>query len=246
VFAMLVIFVSPALAWGKVGHQVVAQLALTQLIPKTRAEVDRLLALEPGATLPSISTWADEHKNPATGPWHYLNFPRGSCTFDANRDCPDGKCVVGAIEKQLEVLALKGDDDNRLKALKYIVHFVADVHQPLHGGFEYDKGGNKYQVQFDGRGTNLHAVWDSGLMRSVNEDAQEMAHRLAPMQGAASDSDLSVVHAAQESCKIVSGPDFYPGRHIGQEYSDQFVPVMEKRLVVAAGRLAGLLNSALK
>ncbi len=71
---------------GKVGHA---------------GEIDKLLALEPGATLESISTWADEHRNPATAAWHYINFPKGTCSYAAARDFPDGNCVVAAIDKQL-------------------------------------------------------------------------------------------------------------------------------------------------
>lgn len=89
VLAVACVFPSAAMAWGSDGHQVIAKLALAQLTPSARAEVGRLLALEPGATLASISTWADEHRNPATGPWHYINFPRDTCTYDAQRDCPD-------------------------------------------------------------------------------------------------------------------------------------------------------------
>lgn len=239
-------FGGQAFAWGKVAHQVVATLAASKLTPSARSEVDRLLALEVGATLQSISTWADEHRNPATGSWHYVNFPKGSCSYDAARDCPDGRCVVGAIEKQLEILASKGDDQSRMKALKYVVHFVADVHQPLHAGFAEDRGGNLYQVQFGGKGTNLHAIWDSGLVRGSYSDAETFAGKLAAAQTLAGRTDLSVVHAAQESCEIVSLPDFYPGRHIGQEYSERFVPLMEQRLVAAGARLSGLLNNALK
>jgi hypothetical protein len=197
-----------AMAWDKVGHQVVASLAASQLSPYAISEISKLLSLEPGSTLQSISTWADEHRNPASGPWHYLNFPRGTCTFDAQRDCPDGHCVVGAIEKQLEILAKKGDDQARSKALKYIVHFVADVHQPLHAGFGDDRGGNKYQVQFDGRGTNLHAIWDSGLMGSSSEDVQAMTSRLLAIGRKLPPVDLSVIHAAEESCRIVSSTGF--------------------------------------
>lgn len=90
----MALVVTNAFGWGKEGHQVVANMAETQLSAKARAEVDRLLALETGATL-SISTWADEHRSPTTGSWHYVNFPRDTCTYDALRDCPDGNCVVG-------------------------------------------------------------------------------------------------------------------------------------------------------
>ena len=108
---------SVAHAWGSQGHQVIAGLALAQLTPKAKSEVDRLLAQEPGETLVSISTWADENKNPSTARWHYVNFPRDSCTFDAERDCPDGQCLVAAIEQLTAVLASTATDEKKLNAL---------------------------------------------------------------------------------------------------------------------------------
>lgn len=88
-FTALSLVVTNTLAWGTEGHQVIAAIAQSQLTTKARTEVNRLLALEPGETLQSISTWPDEHRGAATGSWHYVNFPRETCTFDAGRDCPD-------------------------------------------------------------------------------------------------------------------------------------------------------------
>ena len=122
---------SLAHAWGSEGHQVIALIAQAQLTPRARVVVDRLLAIEPGETLASISTWADEHRNPATAPWHYINFPRGDCVYNEQRDCPDGRCVVVAIKRQLEVLGSDVTDDKKLTALKYLVHFMGDVHSSL-------------------------------------------------------------------------------------------------------------------
>jgi hypothetical protein len=233
-------------AWGKEGHQVVAGLAETQLSAKARTEVDRLLALEPGETLQSISTWPDEHHSPATAPWHYVNFPRSTCTYDAVRDCPDGGCVVGSIAKQLEILSSGAPDDVRLKALKYVVHFEADVHQPLHTGYADDKGGNGYQLQAFMRGSNLHAFWDSGLIKNLNEDVDTLTKRLTAKRDAPNAADLNVVHAAEESCRIVGTPGFYPERMVGMVYVERYTPVMEQRLTLAGSRLAGLLNMALR
>jgi hypothetical protein len=129
-------------AWGVEGHQVIATLAEQQLTAAARQEVARLLALEPGETLASVSTWADEHRNPQTAAWHYVNFPRGDCHYVAARDCPDGSCVVEALNRQIEVLGSSASDEVRLKALKYVVHFVGDVHQPLHAGYKDDRGGS--------------------------------------------------------------------------------------------------------
>ena len=234
------------MAWGSEGHQVIASLAAARLTPVARAEVDRLLALEPGETLVSISTWADEHRNPAAAPWHYVNFPRDSCAFDPRRDCPDGKCVVGAIARQLEVLASNAPDENRLIALKFLVHFVGDVHQPLHAGYFDDKGGNKYQLQAFMRGSNLHAFWDTGLIRNLNEGTEVLTARLSRMPTPGKTADLDAAHAAEESCRIVGSPGFYPERRVGDDYIARFTPVMEQRLVTAGARLAGLLNRALR
>lgn len=163
----LVITHLPVFAWGTQAHQVIAGLAMAQLTPQARHQVESLLAFESGATLMSVSTWADETRNPATAPWHYVNFPRDSCTYEMSRDCPDGKCVIGAIDAQTAILKSNATDEKRLNALKYLVHLVGDVHQPLHAGYLDDKGGNTYQLQVLRRVTNLHALWDSGLDPAV-------------------------------------------------------------------------------
>jgi hypothetical protein len=232
-----------ALAWGTEGHQVIALIAEKELTPAAREEVDRLLALEPGATMASISTWADEHRTPQTAAWHYVNFPRGDCNYEPERDCPDGRCVVDAIERQAKILGSNAPDEQRLKALKYLVHFVGDVHQPLHGGHQDDKGGNTYQLQSFMRGSNLHAVWDSGLIKNLNENAETIASRLAKGPQA---EKWTPVQAAEESCQIVATPGFYPGRLVGGDYADQFTPTMEGRLGLAGKRLAELMNRRLK
>lgn len=231
-----------AFAWGAEGHRIIANLAQAQLSAKARVEVEKLLALEPGETLTSISTWADEHRNPRSAPWHYINFPRDSCTYNEERDCPTGQCVVEAINRQVEVLASNAPDEKRLLALKYVVHLVGDVHQPLHAGYLDDKGGNTYQLQAFMRGSNLHALWDTGLIRNLNEDDGQTVARLMASQAPPQASDLSVVHAAEESCRIVGTPGFYPGRKVGLDYIEQFTPTMERRLNVAGARLAGILN----
>lgn len=243
--AILVFVQSPVFAWGSQGHQVVAGLALAQLTPASRKEVDKLLALEPGATLESVSTWADETRNPATASWHYVNFPRDSCTYDANRDCADGKCVVSAIDAQTAILKSDPSDEKRLLALKYLVHFMGDVHQPLHAGYLDDKGGNTYQLQVLMRGTNLHSLWDSGLIRQLEEDAPTMTKRLLSKSVASGPKGAHASLAAEESCKIVGMPGYYPERKVTADYFEQFTPIMEVRLALAGSRLAELLNKTL-
>lgn len=241
------LFVSNAFAWGEEGHAVIAELAIAKLTPNAKVETDRLLALEPGATLAAVASWADEHRGRVTSSWHYVNFPRDvPCVYHPERDCPSGNCVVAAIEKQLSILLSNATDVDRLRALKYLVHFMGDVHQPLHAGYSDDKGGNTYQVRDAGRGTNLHALWDSKLIRNTGEDVTALSTRLlaSPVPPAA--ADLSPARAAEESCQIVRADGFYSGREVSAVYYLKFTPVMEDRLALAGARLAGALNAALK
>ena len=251
---ILVLLPTAVQAWGGQGHQVVANLAQAQLSVKAKLAVERLMALEPGQTLASISTWADEHRSPATAAWHYVNFPKNSCSYSAERDCPDGQCVVAAIDRQRDILASTATDEVRLRALKYLVHLVADVHQPLHAGYGEDRGGNSYQLQAFMRGTNLHAFWDSGLIRALDQDTEVMTARLASRTASPArrqeleraGGTFNATQAAEESCRIVGQPGFYPGRLVDQAYIQRFTPIMEQRLQLAGARLAGLINLALQ
>ena len=149
---------------------------------------------------------------------------------------------MAAIERQAELLGSTAPDDVRLRALKYLVHFVGDVHQPLHAGYRDDKGGNTYQLQVFMRGSNLHAVWDSGLIKNLNEDADVLAKRLhlKTLSGR-----WMAAQAAEESCRIVGTSGFYPGRLVDARYITEFTPIMEQRLALAGSRLAQLLNGLL-
>jgi len=237
-------FVLPAQAWGPAGHRLVAEVAETRLTPAARTEINRLLALEPGATLPSIATWADETRSLGTAAWHYVNFARGGdCVYEAPRLCIEGRCVVGALESQIAMLASKAGDEERLVALKYVVHLVADVHQPLHAGWADDRGGNSFQLQAYERGSNLHAVWDSGLIRNWPGGASDLrravdAHAEPPRGGP--------MVWAEESCRIVATDGFYPaGRTLEPAYDERWNPTLVQRLKAAAVRLSAMLNETL-
>ena len=206
-----------------------------------------MLALESGQTRVSVATWADEHRGPATAPWHYLNFPRGQCQFDAANDCPDGQCVVGAIERQRTILASKAMDDERLRALKYLVYLVADVHQPLHAGYQDDRDGNAIQLRFLMLGNNLHVLWDTGLLQqlALDDAALVAALQAQPLSPVLLDSARAAIDMAEESCRIVAQPGFYPQGDPSPAYVLRMTPVLLQRLALAGQRLAALLNHAL-
>ena len=234
-----------ARAWGAEGHRIIARLAEVHLTPAAKSEVDRLLSIEPGTDLASISTWADETGAPSTAALHYVNLPRDAdCHYDAARGCPDGKCVVGAIVRQQKVLMSSAPDAQRLKALKYLAHFVADVHQPLHAAYADDRGGNLYQVQAFGRGTNLHAVWDVALIEQWPGGSLALTSALEVV--APTFAPSGPTQWAEESCRIVAADGFYPAGHkIGAAYARDMAPILKERLAAAGRRLAKLLNESL-
>jgi len=253
---------APAHGWSELGHRTVAALAEAALTEAARAEVAGLLAGEPDPTLPGIAAWPDRIRDQEawrhTARWHYLNFPRqAGCDYAPARDCPDGDCIVGAINRELAVLADRGQPrQRRAEALKFVVHFVGDVHQPLHAGFAHDRGGNDFQVSLrlpgneQPEGTNLHAVWDWWILASRERDHARYAGLLAPEGLPTSERDQvrgnPAAGWAEESCRVTREPGFYPSRHrMDHRYLDQWRPTAEKRMREAAGRLAQLLNRTL-
>ena len=168
------------------------------------------------------------------------------CVFEHSRDCRGEDCVVGAIERWRGVLADKARPRaERAEALKFVVHFVGDVHQPLHAGHRGDKGGNDFQVNLRGEGTNLHAVWDYHVTRNVDLDFDGWARRLAADPAKA--AGTSPAQWAEASCKLTNGPGFYPARpgKLAPAYLESHRGLAEQRLRAAAAELAALLETAL-
>lgn len=223
----------------------IADLAETRLTPTARAEVDRLLGLEPGATMASVSTWADKVRGDGSGPLHYVSLPEGDCTYSRQRDCPDGQCIVEAITAKLDILRSTTSDAERLAALKWVIHLVGDIHQPLHVGLASDRGGNLYQVRAFGRGSNMHAVWDGELIRRRAGGLS----RLLQDASAVSPNGVRTTDPGQwanESCTIRSAAGFYPdGRVAGPTYAEQWDSTLVAQLALAGRRLAEVLNGAL-
>jgi len=173
VTCLLVIAASaaPLAAWGPVGHRVVAAVAESQLTPEARAQVK---ALNGNVLLVGIATTADAIRNdrPETKEWHFVDIPISEDTYDAARDCKDDDCVVARIEEFREVLADDGAPKaKRKEALMFLVHFVGDVHQPLHSADNHDRGGNDVKLKFGGKNRNLHSIWDSGIIENTASES---------------------------------------------------------------------------
>ncbi|MGE8280994.1 MAG: S1/P1 nuclease [Stenotrophomonas sp.] len=246
-----------ALAWGAQGHRLVARVAEPALNTTAKAEIDRLLALEPGATLSSIAPWADQlrKEDPDLGrrsaSWHYVNMAEDDCVYQQPRHCVDGNCVVEALKAQAAILADHAKPDSeRLQALKFVVHLVGDLHQPMHAGYGHDRGGNNYQVQYDGRGTNLHSVWDSGMFYQLHLSDDQFLSRLqalpAPVGIRPPSLQQDAPAWAEQTCRIATRKGLYPSGHkIGERYGNTWRPVAEAQVRLAGEQLAALLNQLL-
>ncbi|MCC4619349.1 S1/P1 nuclease [Xanthomonas cassavae CFBP 4642] len=243
-------------AWGAQGHRLVARVAETELNPRARAQVAQLLAGEPDPTLHGVASWADELREhdpdlgKRSGPWHYVNLGEHDCGYEPPRDCPDGNCVIAALDRQTALLADRSQPlEVRRQALKFVVHFVGDIHQPMHTGYAHDKGGNDFQLQVDGRGSNLHALWDSGMLNDRHLSDEAYLQRLLALPAAAAVSPVLPPPAAawaQASCKIAIAPGTYPTSHVLPEgYMATYRPIAEAQLRIAGDRLAAVLNAAL-
>jgi hypothetical protein len=200
---------SPAFAWGCKGHQIVALVAELHLNPDARAMVKEILDAAPidstlnrycGQTgleaFADSSTWADDERNirPETAPWHYLDIPRGAAKADISKFCPPAEgCITSAIGAQLGILRdTTASARTRGDALRYLIHFVGDLHQPLHLSSNDDRGGNCVPITFFGREPiqtnpqkedyrpNLHSVWDTEIVErfSRGQTPQQSADAL--------------------------------------------------------------------
>lgn len=240
---------SPGFGWGRDGHRIAGQIASHYLTDDARTAINDLLDDQ---SLADVSTWADEIKSDPSYDWarplHYANVKPGADSFDLKRDCPEEGCVVRAVltyAKQLHDPAL--DRTKRATALKFLVHFVQDLHQPLHVSRARDRGGNDIKVEFFHDRTNLHRVWDSGLLRRTKKPWQEYARELheritdkqltawrqgRPSEWATESYKLALSHAYK----------FPPDGVLGEEYLERNLPIVEKRLCIAGVRLAYVLN----
>ncbi len=237
--------------WGELGHRTIARTAELQLSGDARRAARRLLG---GQSLAEVSTWADQirEKRPATGPWHYVNIPIWESRYRPDF-CPRAGCVIGTLEAQQKILADRSASRaDRAEALRWVVHLVGDMHAPLHAGDRGDRGGNDVRVELDGRQTNLHSVWDSGLLgvmqRSEEELVKSLLHRIERR------GDLKQIRAGTITDWAMESHDrardvvygLLPTTlSIDIPYRISAAPVIEDQLFRASVRLAWLIEQAL-
>jgi hypothetical protein len=243
-----------ALAWGPLGHRTIAGMAQDRLSEPARREVRNLLQPDNESTLVDIATWADDLRDTdpdrfrASGKLHFVNFSSAQCRYTPARDCRKGECVVASIERYSAILADRSRPRaERADALRFVSHFVADVHQPLHASYRPDKGGNSVQLRYgrEGRTRNLHSVWDSLIINSADlrwpQYAQLLERNLKPPAQMG-----DAVAWAEESCRVVRDEAIYPDSdRIDDAWLERQRPLAERRMQLAAVRLADLLERLL-
>ena len=279
-WAFTLVLCAPVFAWGPEGHRVVGEIAERYLGARARAQVaellnnDRLADGSPSGrrTLGEVASWADEIKDFDWGrrraPWHYDDVPL-CADPDYARYCRGGRCASAQLERQIAVL---GDPRARARArneaLKWVVHLMGDIHQPLHAANHADRGGNLVQVSFLGErenppygGLNLHAVWDGQMVaRLIADRGGELALVSAP-----------IAESDRRAWERGSIPDWIAESHVlardrvyaslpvpaacgerisgvvalGDAYYASAAPVVDLQLRKAGVRLARVLNDVL-
>jgi hypothetical protein len=264
---LLLVVSQPLFAWGAKGHSVVAEIADRGLSPNVAQRVRELTFAAPLRDVASMpDDWRAQEtrgERPGdTGPLHYSNIPNDQLTFDRARDCKEDQCVVAAIEKYTAVLKDKTQPkDKRREALIFLVHFVGDIHQPLHaaGGLvkneqtgepEPDLGGNRVKVRYLGVETNLHSMWDSMLIEWGPATVEDYAtHLLEDEIRGRPIEELqrgTVVDWINESHYAAIHDGYRIGNgNIGSSYAQHNIGVIYERLLRAGLRLRKLLEETL-
>jgi hypothetical protein len=248
-------------AWGGEGHQLVALIAEDELTPTARKAIDKQLD---GARISDaeVASWSDQIRREQrdTALWHYVDIPVTAQDFDRKRDGRDGNNVIDALEAQTKIFADKSQPkEKRAEALKWVVHLVGDLHQPLHcAERDKDNGGNTRLVFYPGKrqAVNLHQVWDTWLVRGIvgkrriADVGDALAASITKQQRKdwcrgtpevwANESHQAAVETAYRDV-----PADGPPPTLSKRYIDRAQPVVAEQLERGGVRLALVLNKAL-
>ena len=248
---------SPVLAWGPEGHEIVADIAFREMTPAARTEVTALLSGDAAVMMAANANWADEIRQdrPETAAWHFVNIELGSQSYDAARDCPRDNCIVAQIEKDRRILADRHAFwATRVEALRFLIHFLGDIHQPLHDADNHDRGGNDILVSVGRYRTSLHHLWDGDLVTDLGDDPQQIASavdaRFSRAQKKSWQSGTPPAWAFESF--LVAEHEIYPplqGRDhvvLPRDYPAREAPIVRAQLEKAGLRLAWMLDGIFK
>ncbi|WP_151674711.1 S1/P1 nuclease [Patiriisocius marinus] len=232
--------------WGKTGHRTVGQISENHMTKKALKNVKELLG---GESLAFVSTYGDEIRSDDQyrkyAPWHYVSFPFGS-TYEETEKSEKGDIIQG-INTCISVLKdERSSTADKAFYLRMLIHFIGDLHMPLHVGLAEDKGGNDFQVLWFGKGTNLHTVWDTKMLEDYNMSYTELADNadviskkeIAELQNS---TVADWMYESRALCEKIYDTTSI-GEKLGYRYSYQYVNVARSQLQKAGIRLAGVLN----
>ena len=242
--------------WGWDAHKMVCAIAWWEMEDTTRDAITELLAVD-GRYDRFLESclWADEvrGREEQYDRWttaHYVNLPRGATEFDIDRDCAETMCVVeGILEARTTLAASDEINRERLDALRFLSHFIGDIHQPMHAGYADDRGGNDTRITLFGNDTNMHAAWDYGLIELADMHWMDFASSLYFDISASDRAEWASTDPgkwSEESFEIVyaSAYDIGDG-NLGEAYYDRHITLIETRIQQAGVRLADWLDELL-
>ena len=259
--ALSALAAAPAAAWGPVGHRITAQIAQDNVSGQTRARIAQILGHE---ELPEAATWPDEQRsNPdafwqtTSYPWHFVTIPVGQAA--EHLEHPSEGDAETALESFTAVLRdPAASQEDKARALRFVVHIVGDLHQPLHVGKPGDRGGNDVKVKWfdDPVVQNLHWVWDEGMIRRQELSFSEYAARLEARMTAEQvvawwnvEPDTWMAESAALRDRIYPAPSERDGAGTPEApfvmrywYPYEWTPEMELRLQQSGIRIAAYLD----
>lgn len=261
---LALLFISPSLTnpepptprWGWDAHKMVCAIAWWDMEDTTREAIQDLLAVDGRyERFMESCLWADEirGRDEQYDRWttsHYVNLPRGTTSFDMERDCAETLCIVeGIIESRATLEASSEVNRERLDALRFLSHFIGDIHQPMHAGYADDRGGNDTRITLFGRPTNLHAAWDYGLLEHAGRDwldlASDLYFEISAADRAAWSSEDPGSWSEESFAIVLEGAYDIGDGEVGQAYYDANIAHLERRIQMAGVRLADWLDEIL-
>lgn len=233
--------------WGKTGHRTTGEIASHYLSKKTKRKIEKILD---GKSLALVATFGDDIKSDNRyrkySPWHFVNLDKEQTAYSAEKANPKGDLIYG-IQKCVSVLEDKhASKEDQIFYLKMLIHFVGDLHQPLHAGRAEDKGGNDIQVRWFNKGTNIHRVWDSQMIDSFKMSYTELADNEADLskkqiKAIAAGTPIDWMYESKAlSDKIYASVDV--GEKLSYRYMYVWFPVVREQLQKGGIRLAKVLN----
>lgn len=240
-FTVLLCLPISSFSWGKKGHELVAEIALKYLDKNTKKLVKKHLA---GMTIQEAANWMDNIKKDKSydklKPLHYVNFEKDEVVKD---HCCDN--IISALNSCISKLKNHKELSNEeIKInLLYLFHLIGDLHQPLHIGYGIDKGGNTFQVNFNNNGTNLHSLYDTGIIEFKNVKLRQCLKESVYTQTEIdSVQQINVVKWSVETRKKLGDIYTVENNKISKEYVNLNLPIIKNQIHLAGIRLAGVLK----